>query len=122
MTKLLSILILAALSAFAPTVAVADDGSVCPDGYATVQSAGGPLCVNPIYLDGTWNDDPRDCVWGFFQGSCIPEPSPPEVLPVEAYTFQMDEPSPVYVAEVEAKRAVWLTVDELRLADLGRPR
>lgn len=116
--------ILAALSAFAlpATAAAQDDAPACPEGYVSYLSVGGWRCGNPIYLDGTWNDDPRDCMWGYFQGSCAPEPAPPEVLPVEAYTFQMDEPDPVYVAEVEAKRAVWLTTVELRLADLGGPR
>jgi hypothetical protein len=115
---------LAAMSAvFLPGSAFAqDDAPVCPDGYVSYLSAGGWRCGNPIYLDGTWNDDPRDCVYGYYQGSCVPAPTPPEVLPVEAYTYQMDEPDPVYVAEVEAKRLVWLSAVELQLADAGGVR
>jgi hypothetical protein len=117
--------ILAAVAAgvaFPTTTTAQDEAPVCPDGYVSYLSAGGWRCGNPIYLDGTWNDDPRDCVYGYYQGSCVPDPAAPEPLPVEAYTFQMDEPAPGYVAEVVAKRIVWLSAVERRLADGGGAR
>lgn len=121
--KLLSVITIAALSAFAiPATAAAQDAAPCPEGFAPVESVGGPLCVNPIYLDGTWHDHPSECGHGFYQGSCAPDPAPSPVLPVEAYTFQMDNPTPAYVAEVVAKQTVWLSVVDLALADLRGPR
>lgn len=120
---LLSVITIAAISAIAiPATATAQDAAPCSPGYELVLSVGGPLCVNPIYLDGTWNDHPSECAHGFYQGSCAPEPAPSPELPVEAYTYQMDAPSPAYIAEIEAKRTVWLSTVELELADLRGPR
>lgn len=124
--KLLSILTIAAFAALTlPGVAAADpvvDEHGCPEGTTWTETAGVPLCLAPIWLDGTWADDPRSCTHGYYQGSCAPVPAEPEVLPVEAYTYQMDEPDPEYVAAVEAKRIVWLTAAELELADVGTAR
>lgn len=119
MFKLLTIVTVAVLSALAlPATANAQDAG-CADGYVPVMSNGGPLCVNPIYLDGTWNDHPSECWNGYYQGSCAPTLEP-VVLPDEAYTFQMDppvvapdvaEPAPVVVIG-------WLTPAELAQADV----
>lgn len=136
---------LAAISALALPAHAAAQDNACPAPAVVVQSVGGPLCVDPYWLDGTWNDHPSECSHGYYQGSCAPAPQPPADLPVDAYLFQMDDPSPEYVATVEAKMAlwgspapvepeppvdaaqpttapvvtVWLTPAELRLADLG---
>lgn len=99
--------------AFPATASAEDELPTCSEGYVAYMSAGGPRCGNPIYLDGTWNDDPHDCVHGYYQGSCAPEPQPPPVLPVEAYLFQMDNPSPEYVADVVVKLG---KLDRLRMA------
>lgn len=96
------------LIAIPATASAQDELPVCPEGYVAYMSAGGARCGNPIYLDGTWNDDPRDCVHGYYQGSCAPEPAQPTVLPAAAYLYQMDNPSPEYVAGVEMRRAVWV--------------
>lgn len=119
-----SFAVLAALFVIAiPTAAHAqDEATACSDGYVAVMSAGGPLCVNPTYLDGTWNDDPATCLYGYYQGTCAPEPPTPEPLPVEAYLYQIDTPTPAQIADVETKLVVWLSAVELALADLGAAR
>lgn len=114
--KLAAAAIALSVLGFPATATAEDELPACSAGYVAYMSAGGPRCGNPIYLDGTWNDDPRDCVWGYYQGSCAPEPQPPEPLPVEAYLFQMDDPSPEYVAEVVVKLG---KLDRLRMALLG---
>jgi hypothetical protein len=81
-----------ALLVCSPAGAAAQE-AVCPGGTVPVMSAGGPLCVGEIYLDGTWNDDPRDCLYGYYQGSCAPYLPPVTDLPPEAYTFQMSAPA-----------------------------
>lgn len=99
-----------------------EEDTACSDGYVAVISAGGPLCVNPIYLDGTWNDDPTTCLYGYYQGTCAPAPATPEPLPVDAYLYQIDTPTPTQIADVETKRVIWLSQVELELADLGGVR
>lgn len=101
------------LCALPATASAQDELPVCGPDRTLVMSVGGPLCVGDIYLDGSWNDDPRDCVYGYYQGSCAPAPSIPEPLPVEAYLFQMDDPSPEYVAQVVAKVG---KLDRLRMS------
>lgn len=110
--------ILAALAAILPFTASADDVDEhgCPAGTTWTETAGVPLCLAPIWLDGTWHDDPRDCQWGYYQGSCAPEPTQPVVLDVEAYTFQMGDPAPDYIAEVEAKRTEMLAWEPATVA------
>lgn len=122
MTKLLSITAIAALSAFllSSPASAQDTAPVCSPGYTLVQSVGGPLCVGTVYLDGDWTD-PATCLWGYYQGSCAPEPHPRVDLGVAAYTFQMNTPvvtvpatadQPV-AAIVEPVMPVWLTAAEL---------
>lgn len=126
MFKLLTTITLTTLSVFALPAAAAAQDNPCPDGYVSVMSNGGPLCVNPIYLDGTWNDHPAECWNGYYQGSCAPVLEP-VVLPDEAYTFQMDPPvieavAAPTVVEIVAVVFGWLTPVELDLADLGATR
>lgn len=81
----------------------AEPAPICGPDRTLVMSVGGPLCVGIVYLDGTWNDDPATCSHGYYQGSCAPAPVIPEPLPVAAYLYQMDDPTPAYVADVVAK-------------------
>lgn len=115
--------LLTLLTFAAPATALAqDEVPSCSAGYALVISAGGPLCVNPTYLDGTWQDDPATCEHGYYQGSCAPAPAEPVMFEAEAYLYQSETPTPVQIAEVEAKRVVWLSTVELHLADQGDAR
>lgn len=115
MFKLLTTATIAALSAvgFSATALAQVDEHGCPEGTTWTETAGVPVCLAPIWLDGTWNDDPHDCVHGWYQGSCAPPPQSPADLPVDAYLFQMDDPSPEYVAEVVTRVR---KLDRFRLA------
>lgn len=91
----LTIITLAVMATLAfPTPASADpvivDEHGCPEGTTWTETAGVPLCLDPMWLDGTWNDDPRDCVYGYYQGTCAPTPKPPVIQPEVNYEFQMD--------------------------------
>lgn len=63
-------------------------------------SAGGPLCVNPIYLSAPWQN-PAECTNGYFLGSCVLveyAELPAVVFEPESYDYQ---PTPAPVAVVE---------------------
>lgn len=110
MTKLLTITLALAATLTIPGTVHADEPATCSDGYVTVESVGGPLCVNPIYLTG-WEDDPATCTNGFYQGSCVAveyAELEPVVFTAEAYEYQ---PIPVVTATV-----VVLKVDRFRAA------
>jgi len=76
---ILTALALVTLGGAGATAAAAAEGP-CSEGYALVESVGGPLCVNPIYLDGTWQDDPATCEHGYYQGSCVTPPAPEPIV------------------------------------------
>lgn len=102
---------LLALSVFAipATASAQDEPPACSEGYALVMSAGGPLCVNPIYLQPGWQDDPATCEHGYYQGSCAPAPSEPVVFAPEAYTYQqIPVVTPVVVERVVADDSLCL--------------
>lgn len=95
------------LTAFAAltfsTSASAQDAATCPDGTVPIVSAGGPLCVEAIYVDPASTVqfvDPATCTFGYYQGSCAPEPLPPVDLGVAAYTFQTPDPAVAHAPAV----------------------
>lgn len=90
-----------------PATATAEDElPVCPAERTLIMSAGGPLCVADMYLDGDgpWAD-PTPCQWGYLQGWCAPEPQRPTVFDPAMYLFQIDAPTAEQVAWAEAASA-----------------
>lgn len=102
------------------TSASAQDVNAC----AEDQVASGPYCVNPIYVNNPLFVDPATCEWGYFQGSCTPEPAAPVDLGQEAYTFQTPDPAiasnpaPVHTTIGAPVVTDWLTSAELQSFDL----
>lgn len=136
MTKLPTFITIAAVSAIAglglSTSASAQDAG-CPADTTPVASAGGPLCVEDHYLHppaGVVFADPALCQWGYYQGSCAPEPAPAVDLGEAAYAFQTPDPAIAHApAVVRASEPIvaplttlWLTRTELHLADLHARR
>lgn len=98
-----------------PIPASAQEALACSDGYVAVASVGGPLCVNPVYLDGTWQDDPATCTHGYYQGSCVPDEyadRPPVVFEPLAYQYQPITPVvPAKITFVEMLSAFFRTFE-----------